>query len=235
MLANNMQKQIDASNIEVVKLDKTKKEIDGQYAKLVNSFETEKSIKKSLEKSNRGLYKTLKKKDEKILMLNDAVISLKAEISSGNVSIDKNDTNSIVLNLRYPEADSSFINWDGTITLDTKKYLGEWTFKNLPIQIVLTETKRGLWNSRFIGPNWLTVDSMEIKSLPAAKIAAVDKELKLGFILGGGYLNNMESGGSNGLFISGGIYYKNEMLLLNAATNNTVGLGFYHKFSPIKK
>jgi hypothetical protein len=230
-----MQEQIDAANIEVVKLDKTKKEADGQYSKLVNTFETEKTLKKSLEESNKGLYKTLKKKDEKILMLNSAIISLEAEASTGDVHVDVEDTNSLNLSLRYPKADSSFINWDGKISLETNKYDGQWTFGNLPIQIILTETKRGLWNSRFVGPKWLTVDSMEIKSLPAKEIAEVEEERKLGFILGGGLLNNMEEGGSNGIFIGGGLYYKNEMLLLNAATNNTVGLGYYHRFGSIKK
>lgn len=235
MIVNDMQEHINAANIEVINLDKTKKEADGQYAKLVDNFETEKSLNTSLKVTNKDLYTTLKKKDEKILILNDIVISMEAEASSGVAKVDVNDTNSINLSLRYPKADSSFINWDGSISINTKEYFGEWTFGHLPVQIILTETKRGLWNSRFIGPSWMTVDSMEIKSLPVESIATIEKERTFGFIIGGGFLNNMNINGSNGIFIGGGLYYKNEMLLLNAATNNTIGLGFYHRFSPIKK
>ena len=211
MIVNDMQEHINAANIEVINLDKTKKEADGQYAKLVDNFETEKSLNTSLKVTNE------------------------AEASSGVAEVDANDTNSINLSLRYPKADSSFINWDGSISINTKEYFGEWTFGHLPVQIILTETKRGLWNSRFIGPSWMTVDSMEIKSLPVESIATIEKERTFGFIIGGGFLNNMNINGSNGIFIGGGLYYKNEMLLLNAATNNTIGLGFYHRFSPIKK
>lgn len=236
-IVKSMQKDIDAANEHVVELDNVKKEADGQYAKLIDTYETEKSLKESLKESNKDLYKTLKKKNERILMLNNTVISMRSEASSGEVIVDNTDTNSIQLSLEYPKNDSdqAFIFWDGRISLLDRKYKGEWNFGKLPFQIVMTETERGLWNSRIVGPDWLTVDSIDIKSLPKEELVETKKERKFGFIAGGGYLSSMDANGSNGIFIGGGLYYNNEMLLLNASTTNTVGLGYYHRFGSVKK
>ena len=172
---NKLRGQIDEANKHVLALDKTKKEAEGQYAKLVDNYQTEKDLNKAVSESNKELYKTIKDKDERILSLKKAIISLQEAESEGSVTVNEKDSSILELTLRYPDPDSSFINWDGSISMLDYKYSGKWSFGSLPLQIVLTETERGMWNSRLIGPNWLKVDSMEIKSLPKEEIADVKK------------------------------------------------------------
>ena len=223
--------QIEEANKHVLKLDKVKKEADGQYAKLVNNYKTERDLKIELKKRNCGLYRRIKDQNEDILMLNRTVISLKSERSTGDVSIDPVDSNSLDLNLRYPESDTAFIKWTGSISLVDNKYKGDWTFNKLPIEIVLTETQRGIWNSRLIGPDWLNVDSMTVNSLPKDKIS---DDKNFGFMLGGGISNSLNVNEPNAIRIGGGIYFKNSTLLINASTRNIVGLEYYHRFKKIK-
>jgi len=225
--------QIQEANKHVLKLDKVKKEADGQYAKLVNNYKTEKDLKRELKKRNNKLYSRIKNQNEDIIMLNRTVISLKSERSTGDVTVDPIDSNSLDLNLRYPESDTAFIKWTGSISLIDNKYEGDWTFNKFPIEIVLTETQRGLWNSRLIGPDWLSVDSMTVNSLPKNKIAD-DKTKSFGFMLGGGISNSLNVNEPSAIRIGGGIYFKNSTLLINASTRNIVGLEYYHRFKKIK-
>lgn len=225
--------QIEEANKHVIRLDKVKKEVDGQYAKLVDTYKTERELKSELKNRNEKLYKTIKTQKESILMLNKTVVSLKSEKSNGEVTVNHIDSNSLDLNLRYPENDTAFIKWNGSISLLNNKYNGEWSFGKLPIEIVLTETQRGLWNSRLIGPPWLTVDSMTVNSLPKSKIAKENLD-NFGFMLGGGISNSFNINEPNAIRIGGGIYFKNSILLINASTRNIIGLEYYHRFKKIK-
>lgn len=225
--------QVTAANKHVLELDEVKKEADGQYAKLVDNYQSEKQLNERVSKINKELYKSIKKKDEKILMLKEAIVTLESAASSGDVTVNEKDSSVLDLILNYPNPDSSFINWKGSISMLDYKYKGEWSFGSLPLQIILTETERGMWNSRLIGPNWLKVDSMEIKSLPKKDIVDVKKR-KFGFLAGGGLSTSLDNNGSKAIIIGGGLYYNNEMLILNASTRNIISLEYYHRFNNSK-
>jgi len=90
------------------------------------------------------------------------------------------------LKLKYPEDKNPFITWDGSVNKNTAYYKGEWSFGKLPLQIVLTEEKRGLWKTRLIGPDWFKCDSLMVNSLPAEQYTE-NKARKLQFLVGGGY------------------------------------------------
>lgn len=224
----------DALKKSIIMNDSLTKEADGRYAKLVNYYNTEKDLKNELKESNKELYNVIKKENERILSLTNAVITLQGVVNEGFANFDPNDSNKINLALKYPTDKEPFINWNGSIDKTSAFYKGEWTFGKLPLQIVLTEEKRGLWKSRLIGPEWLKVDSMTINSLPPKEFD--DNQLKkLQFFVGGGYIRSL-SNGSNAISVGGGVSYKgHHNLLLQATTNQEVGLSYYYNFQKRKK
>jgi uncharacterized membrane-anchored protein YhcB (DUF1043 family) len=217
--------QIHESNRLIIEMDKTVKEDDGQYSKLVNYFNTEKDLNNQLKEQNKSLYNLIKKQDEKLLMINNTVISLKNEVSEGFGNFNKIDTNLIDLKLKYPNEDDNFITWNGTINKNTTFYSGEWTFGKLPLQIILTETDRGMWKSRLIGPDWLLVDSMEINSLP---FPTIDKPKNFSTLVGGGYVKSFNTSNTDAISVGFGLKFKNHNLILNGTTNKTIGFNYYY-------
>jgi hypothetical protein len=218
----------------IIMNDSLTKEADGRYAKLVNYYNSEKDLKSELKKSNEELFNVIKKENERILSLTQAVVSLQGMVVEGFGKIDPQDSNKIKLVLRYPDEKNSFINWYGTVDKKTAFYKGEWNFGKLPLQIVLTEEERGIWKSRLIGPEWLKVDSMTINSIPPKDY--VDNELaKLQFFVGGGYIKSL-SDGPNGISVGGGLSINgHHNILLQTTTNKEVGLSYFYNFQKKKK
>lgn len=224
--------EINDANKTIIKMDKTFKEGDGQYAKLVNYFNTEKDLNQQLKDQNKDLYKLIKSQDEKLLMINNMVASLESQMSEGFGQINKKDTNRIDLKLKYPNEGENFITWEGYVNRKNAFYKGEWKFGKLPLQVIMTETDRGIWKSRLVGPEWLVVDSMEINSLP---IPIPEKQSNFGVLLGGGYVRSLASNGTNGISIGGGLKFKSHYLILNATTNKEIGFSYFYNFFNFKK
>ena len=222
---DRLKKKLESANREIVKLDTLKKEKDGQYAKLVDNFKTESDLKRSLSDQNKDLSNLIKSKNERILMLNNSIISLKSKSNSGSVVVDTVDQ-IVKLNIQYPNKTNPFINWKGQIYTQNSSYSGEWTFGDLPISVVLTETERGLWNSRMIGPDWLTVDSIRVDALPANKIVkSITSDF--GILVGGGIQSSSQS---RGISVGIGANYKNSNLIFRyGSIGNTIGLSYYHR------
>lgn len=225
-------KELQKGNKIILEMDETTKEGNGQYTKLVDYFNTEKKLNNQLKEQNKELYKLIKKQEEKLLMINNTVISLQGQLDEGFGSINEQDTNIIDLELKYPNEHDNFITWDGYVNRNNAYYKGEWKFGKLPIQITLTETERGMWRSRLIGPKWLVVDSMEVKSLPLPKI---EKQSNFGLTLGGGYINSFNPNGSNGVSVGVGLRFKNHNLIINGTTNQEIGFNYYYNIFNFKK
>ena len=219
----------------IIAADSLVKEADGRYAKLVNYYNTERDLKRELQKSNEELYQTIKKQDERLLSLSNAVITLKSAIDDGIGKFNPNDTNQIQLALRYPSQKDPFIKWDGFVDRQTARYLGTWNFDKLPIQIVLTEEKRGLWKHRIVGPEWFVVDSLSINSLPPDQYTPT-VEKKVQFMLGGSYYRSLTNPtwGSVGVGFGVSIFDRHNVIL-GANTNQEVGLNYYYKFKALKR
>jgi hypothetical protein len=220
----------DALKKSIIMNDSLTKEADGRYAKLVNYYNTEKDLKEQLKESNKDLYNVIKKENEKILSLTNAVLTLQGAVNEGFGRVNPKDSNKIDLALKYPDDKEPFINWNGSVDKKSAFYKGEWTFGKLPLQIVLTEESRGLWKSRLIGPEWLKVDSMSINSLPP------NKELKnLQFFIGSGYIRSL-SNGPNSISVGGGLSIKGKHnFLLQATTNKELGISYFYNFQSKKK
>jgi uncharacterized membrane-anchored protein YhcB (DUF1043 family) len=227
--------KLQEQNKMIVDMDVTTKEKDGQYAKLVNYFEDQKSLLGSLKEDNRELYDQIKGQDEKILMLNKTIISLEEKINEGEITENPEDSTVFDLALTYPNSDESFINWNGSIFTKTKTYKGKWSFGELPLQVVMTETERGLWKSRLIGPEWLLVDSIEVKSLPPQEFSNEPELRPWSLFLGGGYIRSFDPNLSNALSFGTGVKFKSHSLFLNGTTNKTIGFNYYYQFTSFKK
>jgi uncharacterized membrane-anchored protein YhcB (DUF1043 family) len=224
------------TNKAIVESDVLKKEKDGQYAKLVNNFNDQKDMVNILKNQNKDLYKEIKSNNEKLLMVNNSVISLASKMSEGFGSINKVDTNLIDLKLRYPNSDDWFIDWSGNINRKTARYEGKWSFGDLPLDIILTETDRGIWNSRIVGPSWLIVNKMEINALKPSDMIPDDlKERKFGLILGGGYNKSFDNMIPNSLSIGVGGYVNKHSIIFNGTTNKSLGFNYYYRFTTFKK
>jgi hypothetical protein len=227
--------QNDELKKSIIAADSLVKEADGRYAKLFDYYNTEKDLKKELQKSNSDLYKIIKKQDERVLSLTTTVISLRSAVVGGFGKFNPDDTNQIQLALRYPDLVSPFIKWDGFVDRRNARYLGNWSFDKLPFQIVLTEEKRGLWKHRLIGPEWLIVDSLNIQSLPPDEYTPT-VERKIQFLLGGGYYKSLTNPNWGAVHIGAGIsLFDQHNLILGATTNQELGLNYYYKFKSFKR
>lgn len=227
-----LHQEIQLGNKMIVEMDVTTKELDGQYTKLVDYFNTEKELNQLLKNENKKLYQLIKKQNETITMVNNSVLSLKSMVSEGFGEVNVQDTNLIDLTLKYPSESDNFISWDGYVNRNNAFYSGEWKFGRLPLQIILTETERGMWRSRLIGPDWLVVDSMEINSLPIPKL---EEEGGFGLVLGGGYVRSFNPNNNNGISIGAGLRFKRHTLMINGTTNQEVGFNYYYNIFNFRK
>ena len=232
---NQMQKklydEINNGNKVILSMDKTTKESDGQYAKLVNYFNSEKDLNNQLKEQNEDLFRLIKKQDERLLMINNTIVTLEGKMTEGFGSVNKNDTNRIDLKLNYPDEKNSFITWNGFVNRKTAFYKGEFTFGKLPLQIVMTETDRGIWKSRLIGPEWLIVDSMDINSLP---LPTPEKQSKWGLLLGGGFQKSFNQNIPNAVSLAFAVQYKKHMLMIDGNTNRQFGLKYLYRLENFK-
>jgi hypothetical protein len=235
-LQEKMYEEQQAMNKKIVEMDSTTKEKDGQYAKLVNIYNTERDLIKQLRDENKDLSKLIKDQNERLLMINNTVISLQSQIDNGFGQFNPEDSSLIDLELKYPNDTDWFISWDGSIHTGTAHYNGEWKFGKLPLQVVMTETERGIWKSRLIGPDWLLVDSIDVNSIPPEDMGNKPELRNLGFVLGGGYIHSFDKNMTpSAVSLGGGLYFKNHSIILNGTTNRTVGLSYYYRFKSFKK
>ncbi len=226
--------EIEDLRRSIIDSDKLKKEADGQYAKLVDYYNSQRDLMNDLKKSNRSLYETIKQQDERLLSITSAVITLDERVVQGFAKVDPADTNNLNLSLKYPDEKDPFVFWDGFVNKHTAAYQGKFSFGKLPIQVVLTEESRGLWKSRIIGPTWLKVDSMSIESLPPDSYPIV-KAKNIQWLFGGSYIQGLNSNG-NGIGINLGLnLYDRHNILVGANTLNQVSVGYLYKIKSFKR
>jgi uncharacterized membrane-anchored protein YhcB (DUF1043 family) len=231
---NNAMDQTDDLKKSILVLDKLQKERDGQYSKLVNYYASEKQLLNQLKADNLSLYKSIKKQDERLLSISNAVITLDSKIVKGFGEIDKKDTNKINFSLKYPDEKDPFIFWNGWVNKRTAAYEGNFSFGKLPISVVLTEESRGLWKSRIVGPEWLRVDSMNVNSLPPVEYA-IEEPRKIQWLVGGNYsLSFNYAPNSVGLNVGVNLY-DSHSLIFGATTLNQVSLGYLFKIKSFKR
>lgn len=227
-------REIDSLKKSIIASDKLTKEADGRYSKLVDYYATSDDLAKELKESNKDLYLTIKKQDERLLSITNSIITLDRRVVQGFAKPDPLDTNKLNLSLRYPDEKDPFVFWDGWVNKNTAAYKGTFSFGKLPIQIILTEETRGLWKSRIVGPSWLKVDSLSIKSLPPEEYSSF-KPRNIQWLIGGSYIQSLTTN-TRGVGVNVGLnLYDRHNLILGANTLNQVNLGYTYKIKTFKR
>lgn len=177
---------------EIATESKLRKDADGKYSQLVTVIDGNstlmRELKSSLDENFKDVKKILKKNDERLLMFSTSLLRFKEK--SDTVTIYPMDSTSDAewrFRLVYPDSLKPILAYDGFILPQFRRIAGQWTSPNpLSITAILTETSKGNWNSRLIAPEYVIVDSIIVRSLPADKIA---KQNKFRFVagVGGGY------------------------------------------------
>lgn len=234
----NVQKDAISETTElkksIIASDKLIKESAGQYAKLVDYYKTEKDLVNDLKQSNADLYKTIKSQGERLLSISSAIVSLDRKVVEGFGQVDPVDTNKLNLSLKYPDEKDPFVFWDGWINKHTAAYRGTFSFGKLPIKVVLTEEKRGLWKSRIVGPEWLKVDSMSVISIPPEEYIPVEVK-KVQWLVGGTYYRGLNQVG-NGIGVNFGVnLFDRHNIILGANSLQQVSVGYTFKIKTFKK
>lgn len=231
------QKSIDDTDKlkqSIIASDRLTKEAEGQYAKLVDYYKSERDLMKEIKADNRNLYNTIKEQDERLLSITKAIVTLDSKVVAGFGKPDPVDTNKINFGLKYPNEKDPFIFWDGWINKQTAAYSGEFKFGKLPLQIVLTEESRGLWKSRLIGPDWLKVDSLQINSIPPTEYQTVVPK-KVQWLVGGTYYRGL-SDSQNGVGVNFGVnLFDRHNIMVGANTFQQVSVGYYFKIKSFKR
>lgn len=220
---------------EILKLDKTVQESNGAYKKLVDNFNDQRDLMNEVKAFNKDLAKTIKKNDEKLLMVTNAVISFDNKLDNGiTVNIGKDSitgekTFSFVS--RYPSGDKPndewFVQYDGKFYEEQKKVDGKWTFNKLKFNVILTEQENGMWATRIDGPNFMHADSIKVNSLPKSQYNNVPK---FHLLIGAGYRTLMNMKDNSAVTLSGGFEYNKTIVLVDASSNEMVGVTFIRKF-----
>jgi hypothetical protein len=227
-------KELDNLKKSIIASDKLTKESDGRYSKLVDYYASRGDLMKDLKKSNRDLYKTIKNQDERLLSITSSIITLDRRVVQGFAQTDPVDTNRLNLSLKYPDEKDPFVYWDGWVNKHTAAYKGTFSFGKLPIQVILTEESRGLWKSRIVGPDWLKVDSLSIKSLPPAEYITITPK-NIQWLVGGSYIYNMNNN-IPGIGVNFGLnLFDRHNLILGANTLNQVSFGYTYKIKTFKR
>lgn len=240
LLFKNYQLQQDSFNTttqlkkSIIASDKLAKEADGRYAKLVDYYSTQKDLMKDLKKSNADLYGTIKDQDERLLSITNSIITLDKKVVQGFAQTDPIDTNKLNLSLKYPNEKEPFVFWDGWVNKNTAAYRGTFSFGKLPIQVILTEESRGLWKSRIVGPDWLKVDSLSIKSIPPEEYSTI-KPKSVQWLVGGSY-NYGLGNNLHGVGLSFGVnLFDKHNLIVGANTFNQVNASYMYKIKTFKR
>jgi hypothetical protein len=232
---SNYDKKIDDLKKSIIASDQLTKEAEGRYAKLIDYYASKSDLSNQLKKIDGSLFNIVKNQNEKLLNITNAIFSFESKLDSGIGRLNPLDTNQIDIALTYPSIDSPFISWNGYVNRKTSKYRGDWKFGRLPISIVVTEDKEGFWKHRIIGPDWVMVDSLSVKSLPPKEYSTIE-EKKLQFFAGVNYLHNLATIDQIGpVGVGVGLNYDHtHKVVLNINTAQQLGFGYYYNFRRYK-
>ena len=158
----------------ILENDGLRKDDEGRYSKLVNDMNKEKDLNRMMAQDTSELSdqlketkKEIKKSDEKVLSLTNIISSFKQDTTYIEVYPDVNDSTVFNFEDNYPATGTPFINYSGQLDIKTNGLSSVWTFGELPLKVILTETDFGIWRTRVVGPEWFQISDIEVNSLPA--------------------------------------------------------------------
>lgn len=201
---------------ELYQADSTKEVLNGTYQKTVELFETERTLVKKLKSENRELHNLIKDRDERILGQTEVILSFESKVDVLELSLSgKKDIidglkagQTISFSSHYPDSANWFAKTLTSIKLPNATV--EWTIKDIPINITLTETKAGTWKQYVEAPDWLKINSIKSISLPPEKI--VKKQPVFRYHAGAG-INFSLLSSDFPVVVSGGVSVKDNFMV----------------------
>lgn len=156
-----------------IERDSLKEHYEGRYSKLIDDYNTEKSLNKDLKEHNKKLYDEIKDSNDRIVSLTKTVLKLKdgTKVITLPEPIKEKDT----LSFYYPNKDSSFVTH--TLMFENLKTIrSNWEFKPIKLDMVVTETEKGIFKVDIDTEKFIEVSSFEMKSLPMTPITRPTKD-----------------------------------------------------------
>lgn len=177
-----------------------------------------------------------------IKQLESKVDSLKIELKGrpilvGEVEIQPRDTVKIIDTVYikddtlsvvdyYPNSEEYFVEYKNTINLLTGKGNSTWTFKEIKLDLVVSENKDGTYETNMKAPDFVKINSLDVQSLP---LDPSNQRDDFGILLGGGYGKDFGTG-TNYLEVGGGIRYKKFYIDIEGNTNKQADIGVKFEF-----
>jgi hypothetical protein len=216
----------------IIDQDSLRLEENGTYRKLVDDMHTERSLKEFLKEENSNLFESVQEEKGKVKSLTRIIASFK-ETDIVNVlppSSFSEDGKEIDFTSFYPNKLEPFITFTGNINTDTKKLLENWKFSDINIDLVVNETTTGFYEAIADVPDFMSISSIEVNSLPTEDPAKQGLG-NFGFILGAGVSKQFSDDYSKmGVGLGVGVRYKRFTLLLEGDTNEMIGLKILKEF-----
>ena len=222
----------------MIENDSLKKESSGTYAKLINDYNRERDLVNQLKNDTSQLSGNLKKAldnikdgDEKILQLNSIIATFKPDTTEVIMTVYEKDSTKFNFMDVYPPTDGNyFIKYYGVVDPINLKITGRWEFKDIALNVIMTETDYGVWNSRLVGPDWLIVNNMEINSLPPKEFTQQKKKWLRPYV-GLGLFNQLNAQRLSASILGGVDLFDKFLVGAYLNTDSSVGVSVSMKLS----
>lgn len=199
-----------------LKMDTLKKISDTQYEKLVADTVTKRDMIKILKAMEMDI------KNPKIITR----IEYKqkdVEKPMDHVTV-QND--SVHIEDYYPSKEKQTLKYTGDISLVSKKGKGKFQFQQQKLDLVVSETNKGIWKATLKTDNeFVEVNSVDVQSLPVA-----EQKIKNWKYFGGAKYNTTSNKTVQSYEILGGFRYKKLNVIGSVNTNNQLGVGLMFDF-----
>jgi hypothetical protein len=216
----NSDKQTEELRAELhkneIKMDTLKKISDTQYEKLVADTVTKRDMINILKAMEMDI------KNPKIITR----IEYKqkdVEKAMDNVTV-QND--SVHIEDYYPSKEKQTLKYTGDISLVSKKGKGKFQFQPQKLDLVVSETDKGIWKATLKTDNeFVEVNSLDVQTLPVA-----GQKIKNWKYFGGAKYNTTSDKTTRSYEILGGFRYKKLNVIGSVNTNSQLGVGLMFDF-----
>lgn len=207
----------DAYKDVVLKNDELKKISDTQYQKLIDDRLKQKELNDIIS----GLKIELKNKPKTVI---ETVLVPVDKENPINDIVVVND--SLTINDYYPQKKDYFINYTARINTESKTGIGKFSFQPFNVNIVVSQRKDGIYQLDTQVPEWMSINSIQVRSLPLTP----PKVDNFGLLLGVGYGKDLSQIREDYVRITTGIRWKKVYLEVGGNTNSTVDGGLKFEF-----
>jgi uncharacterized membrane-anchored protein YhcB (DUF1043 family) len=236
-LQNNSANTVSKLQKEILSKDSTIKLTDGKYSKLVDNFKTVSELKNQVQTENKVLYDSIKKRNEKLLSMTSSFEQFKNKKGTFTklIPTTTDSDTTFTFSSFYPKQENYMAKFTGNINTKTKTVGEIWEFQKMKLGLILTQKDDGLWDYYVDAPDYAIISNVKVNSLPAKDYLPNEDKIKIfGLWAGLGLrtdVSNLGTINNKNLVLKAGVSIKDKFVLIgDASTDKTIGLGFMVKF-----